>query len=543
MEPAAATIFLVVDGARSQALTRAWERFDDPSVAVVALHYRPSTDVALVGVTLRAGADRGRWIGRVVASGVAVIDPARMNPGDRNAFFATYLASYEAVATACGGVAEAMTALRARTATPKPGARGTGPERAIREPSAPVPPVDGPAGPPADVQPPALPPIPAAGAPATERGFGVPRLPRASSPEIPLLPPLGAAAEELPHEERQRAPTVSLRGVRDTEPIPPGPTEPGEPHAVGARYLRGGRWAPARLRSLSARGAYLVTGAPPRIGDHVHVALDLDEHSALVRGVVYHVTTARDATSTGSSGFAVRFAPDPSPARTRLLELLQAARSRGVVIKPPPPRASVRFPVRWPVELRGVHPSHVDALDVSAGGLFLGAPHLVLGAAVAVSVPVDVGDPAIELAARVVRTVSPAMAAARGLSPGAGLTIVEVADGDRVRWTRFLARIERRATRTVLVGASMPRLEAISRALADAGYAVAPCTDPGTLIRLADTGALPDAAVIDTSLLEQGVEAGWLEQMFTARQVPCITVRGEAHRARLVVDRLLAVSC
>jgi hypothetical protein len=311
---------------------------------------------------------------------------------------------------------------------------------------------------------------------------------------------------------------------------------------VGARFLRGGQWSPARLRSLSARGAYLVTGAPPRISDVVHVALDLDDRSALVRGVVYHVTTARDATTTGSSGFAVRFASDASPARSRLLELLQEARNRGVVIKPPPPRASMRFPMRWPIELHGAHPSHVDALDVSSGGLFVNAPLLAIGSRLAITIPVDVGDPPIELSATVVRTVTTSAALARGLSPGAGLAISDVSEGDGVRWQRFLSRVERRATRTVLVGASMPRLEAITRALADAGYAVAPCTDPGTLIRLADAGSLPDAAVIDCSMLEQGVEAGWLEQMFTARQVPCITVRGEAHRTRLVVDRLLAVA-
>jgi hypothetical protein len=48
--------------------------------------------------------------------------------------------------------------------------------------------------------------------------------------------------------------------------------------------------------------------------------------------------------------------------------------------------------------------------------------------------------------------------------------------------------------------------------LADAGYAVAPCADPGSLIRAAERGALPDAAVIDDSLLAQGVAEGWLEQ-------------------------------
>lgn len=579
-------IFLVVDGARSQALTRAWERFDDASVAQVELYFRPSTDVALVGVSLRPGSDRGRWIGRVVASGVAVIDPVRMNEGDRRAFFASYLASYEPIARECTGVAEAMTALRARTAQPKAGARGTGPERAIVE-EPPAPRAGGTAGfasPDGDV-PPALPPIPPAGR-KTERGLGAlrfpdepPSVPAATPPAppagvwsesaapdgrvtpeppapragvsagfasldghvTPALPPISAASEELP---RQRAPTVSLRGGnRDTEPIPPrAPSEPSEPQVVGVRFLRGGHWSPARLRSLSARGAYLVTGAPPRIGDAVHVALDLADRTALVRGTVYHVTTARDATTTGSSGFAVRFASDATPARSRLLELLQEARNRGVVIKPPPPRASMRFPVRWPVELRAAHPSHVDALDVSSGGLFVNAPTLAVGTRLAITIPVDVGDPPIELTAAVVRVVSASVASARGLAPGAGLAIVDLSEGDGVRWSRFLVRVERRATRTVLVGASMPRLEAITRALADAGYAVAPCTDPGSLIRLADTGALPDAAVIDASMLDQGVEAGWLEQMFTARQVPCITVRGEAQRTRLVVDRLLAVA-
>jgi len=541
----ASAIFLVVDGARSQALTRAWERFDDPSIAQVELYFRPSTDVALVGVSLRPGSDRGRWIGRVVASGVAVIDPIRMGEGDRRAFYASYLASYEVVAVDCTGVAEAMTALRARTSTPKAGARGTGPALSIESPvaigtasearrPAPVTAVD------PLREPPALPPTPRVGVRLTEMGLGRPRRPSLPPSAPPSVGPGAAAVEGAP---RARAATVSLRGGRDTEPMPPrASSDAGAAHAVGVRFLRGGHWSPARLRSLSARGAYLVTGAPPRIGDVVHVALDLDERSALVRGSVYHVTTARDATTTGSSGFAVRFSSDGSPARAKLIELLQEARRRGVVIKPPPPRASMRFPMRWPVELGGGPARHVDALDVSSGGLFVGAPQLAIGARLAVTIPVDVGDPAIELQARVVRVITTAEAAARGLSPGAGLAVLDLSESDGVRWQRFLARVERRTTRTVLVGASMPRLEAITRALADAGYAVAPCTDPGTLIRLADAGTLPDAAVIDASMLEQGVEAGWLEQMFTARQVPCITVRGEAHRARLVVDRLLAVA-
>lgn len=532
-------VYLVVDNARSQALTRAWDRFDDPSVAAVDLYFRASTDVALVAVHLQHGRDRGRWIGQVVASGVAVIDPARMGDGDRRAFFATYLQSYEVVARGCRGLAGAMTALRSHAA--KPNARGTGPSPAIRD--QPTPSTRPRLG--SEPEPPALPPIPAAGRGAATRattlGMGALKRPATDGDE----------------SASTRAPTVEYRG-RDTEPLPPpslgkptrasgtgepaAPTERDPGPSVAVRFLRGGTWSHARLRSLSARGAYLVTGAPPRLHDEVHVALELAELSAVVRGNVYHVTTARDAAETGSSGFAVRFPVEAGPMRDRLLDLLHRARAEGVVIKPPPSRHSVRFPVRWPVELRGPRGTYGDALDVSLGGLFI-CPQTPLGDDIVTAVvPIDVGDPPIELKARVARAITNADASVRGLTAGYGLEIVDMSEGDRVRWSRFLARVERRAARTVLVGAAPRRLEAIARALTDAGYAVTSSADAGALVRLADGPQLPDVAVIDDSLLEQGVSAAWLEQMFTERQVPCITVRGDATRARLVVDRLLAVA-
>ena len=57
------------------------------------------------------------------------------------------------------------------------------------------------------------------------------------------------------------------------------------------------RITPVRVVTSSMRGAYLVTGAPPRVNDEVHVALDFAELSTLMCGSVYHVTTARDAAS------------------------------------------------------------------------------------------------------------------------------------------------------------------------------------------------------------------------------------------------------
>lgn len=513
MESSPSEIYLVVDNARSQALTRNWERFDDASIASVDVYFRATTGVALVAVHLRSSRDRGRWIGHVVASGVAVIDPARMGDGDRRAFFASYLQCYDLVCSGCPRIVGAMTALRSHTA--KPNARGTGPTQALADDGATE----------AEAEPAPLPPIPHV-------------RPRREPRDQMRGTALGLGALRAPDES---SPGGAYRG-RDTEPIAPPAAPATTQPTVQVRFLRGGSWSAARLRSLSARGAYLVTGAPPRLADDVHVALELGELSVIVRGSVYHVTTARDAAETGSSGFAVRFPGEPGPVRDRLVELLQEARTRGVIIRPPPSRHAVRFPVRWPVELRGHDGTYGDVLDVSLGGLFIAPQAPLRDHMVTAVVPIDVGDPPIELRARVARAVTSADASARGLTAGYGLEIVDMSEGDRVRWSRFLTRVERRSGKSVLVGAAPRRLEQIGRALADAGYAVTSSADPGALVRLADGPQLPDVAVIDESLLDQGVSAAWLEQMFTQRQVPCITIRGEALRARMVVDRLLAVA-
>jgi hypothetical protein len=161
-------IFLVVDSAKSQAVARAWERFDSAAVLEVALFYRPSTDVALVAVHLVPGDARGRWIGEVVASGLAVIDPGRMGEGDRKAFFASYLGAYQRLGEPQAGVAAAMVIL-APSVRGKAAARGTGPARALAE----VPSRR------AASEPPPLPPLPPRGDPtrSTSRGLGAVREP------------------------------------------------------------------------------------------------------------------------------------------------------------------------------------------------------------------------------------------------------------------------------------------------------------------------------------------------------------------------------
>jgi len=327
-----------------------------------------------------------------------------------------------------------------------------------------------------------------------------------------------------------------------TEPYMPSLQSRHEASSIDVRYLRSGRWAPARLRALSLKGAYLITAAFPRVGDHVHIALGLGDLGALVRGVVFHVTTAADIASTGTSGFAVRFDLDDA-ARAQLSTLLHRARARGVTITPPPPRGSVRLPVQWPVKLatqRGAVKG--DALDVSRGGMFVHAMRaLDLEQPVSFSAVLDDGSAPISGRARVVREINEADAARRGLRPGFGLSIQEMGDADIERWNQFLARVQRRGEHRILVGASPARLAEVTAGLTGAGYAVVGGTDPGTLVQLSDAESRPpDVAVIDATLLE-GSEPNWLETLFSARKVPCVTLRGDARRARVVVDRLLAV--
>ena len=93
----------------------------------------------------------------------------------------------------------------------------------------------------------------------------------------------------------------------------------------------------------------------------------------------------------------------------------------------------------------------------------------------------------------------------------------------------------------VFIGASPVRLAVLQSGLAPAGYVVTGSPEPRALARLASTEARPvDAALID---------AGWLatarvtqvDQLLLAHRIPSLRVHGDAKRARIEVDRLLAV--
>jgi hypothetical protein len=95
----------------------------------------------------------------------------------------------------------------------------------------------------------------------------------------------------------------------------------------------------------------------------------------------------------------------------------------------------------------------------------------------------------------------------------------------------------------VLIGASPARLAELQAALAGAGYAVMGGTDPGALVQLANADSRPvDAALIDSTWLGVGASASWVESLFSARDVPCVTVNGDVRRARSAIDRLLQVT-
>lgn len=311
---------------------------------------------------------------------------------------------------------------------------------------------------------------------------------------------------------------------------------------IHARYLRGGRWVPIRIGALSLKGAALMTGALPRLHDHVDVALSFGSHRALVRGAVGKVSTMREAAATGAAGFSIDFELD-SASRRQLTELLTAARAANVTIKPPPPRATRRFPVEWPVCIgtpRGA--IKADALDVSAGGMFV-RPALPLQRESVVSFSAvldDEGGP-VGGRARVVRHINETLAKSCGIPEGYGLGIVDMAEAERLRWLAFLARIERRADKRVLVGASATRLSELQSGLEACGYVVTGGTDPGAIVQLARGERPVDVALFDAGWLSDGAAASWVENLFTARNVPFVTMQGDARRARMAIDRMLEV--
>lgn len=312
---------------------------------------------------------------------------------------------------------------------------------------------------------------------------------------------------------------------------------------IFARYLRSGRWIPIRIGALSLRGATLMSGALPRVEDHVDVALAFGEHRALVRGPVQKVSTPDEIEQSGTASFSAAFVLDEK-SRRNLTALLTAARAAAVTIKPPPARASRRFPVEWSVTLgtqRG--PVRTAALDVSRDGLFVRGTHtLAIDANIRFSVGVDDGGSPVTGRARVMRCLEEADGRYFGVPPGYGLSIVELNDIDRERWIAFLARIEKRADKRVLLGAAPARLGELQGALAAAGYAVVAATGPEALMQLASQERQANACVIDALWSPPPPATTWGQALFPGRPIPCVAFRGDPRRARVAIDKALAIA-
>lgn len=528
-----------------------------PALTTATVHYDPTMDQALIGLRYDSIAIGENGLGFLVElallAEIGMVQPAELSEGDRGRFVGERLARCTIQITEQRHVTSALTEL----------------VRRIREARASRPPATLP------VAAPLLLPLPAP-------------LPRASSPVPPPLPP--GALRRLPRGDTSDPHLlVQAKGTRDnlgsSRAIGSGRMAPvSEPRAVSpnviarssvhraetvemppddvtrrvaesvspvptgaviyARYLRSGRWMPIRIGALSLKGAALLAGALPRVNDHVDVALSFGGHRALVRGNVGKVSTTDEVATSGASTFSVDFKLDDA-SRRQLTSLLTAARDARITIKPPPPRAARRFPVEWPVGLgtpRGV--VRAEALDVSREGLFVRPLHsLSLQTLVTFTAVLDDGEPAAAGRARVIRHISETEARECALSPGYGLRITDMAELDRERWLGFLGRIEKRAQHRILIGASPARLAELQSTLAAAGYAVTGGTDPGALVQLASAEARPvDAALIDAGWLAPSRSGEWVESLFSARNVPCVTLHGDPKRARAAVDKLLEVT-
>jgi len=548
--------YLLVDQPRQRlghwsAALAALDSPEAPPLASVFVLYDPTTDQALINLrydALALGDDRLAFVIEVaLLAEIGMIQPAELSDGERRRFLTERLArctmQLQSSRSAVGGLVELVRRLRDRRNVSKP-------------PFEPV-------STRGDTSDPVL-LVTAKGTrnniqqlePALER-FPRPTSPhrhvvsRVSRAETVAAPDLEASINEF-DEPQPTAPARYVQLARAQSPkievVPPdeSSTAPlgSEDKTIYARYLRSGKWVPIRIGALSLKGAALMTNALPRLHDHVDVSLSFSGHRALVRVAVGKVSSMSEAAATGASTFSVAFELDTA-ARRQLTALLTAAREQRVTIKPPPARATRRFVVEWPVCLGTMRGAiKADALDISTTGMFVRpVVALSLDTVLNFSAVLDDGGGPVVGRAKVVRQLSEVEAVSVGLAPGFGLSVVEMSAADELRWHAFIARIERRAAKRVLVGASPQRLGELQSVLAAAGYAVMGGTDPGALVQLASSDVRPvDAALIDASWLDTGTAAAWIESLFSVRNVPCITVHGDSRRARGQVDQVLAVA-
>jgi hypothetical protein len=474
-----------------------------PPLATIAAYYDPAADQALLALRydeLALGPTRLSFVVEVaLLAEIGMIQPAELSEGDRRRFLGERLARCTMHVADQRSVVGALTELvrRIRESRPKAAHASLVPRRPPSDP----------------------PPDPSA----------------KSTRDLLRIDPPRQRMDTV-----QMSPAESLRLAAQTTDPPEIDEQP--TGIIYARYLRSGRWVPVRIGALSLKGAALMSGVLPRLHDHVDIALSFGTYRALVRGPVRKVSTREETALTGTATFSVVFELDDN-ARRQLTALLTAARAEKITIKPPPPRTTRRFPVDWPICLgtpRGA--VRGEALDVSRDGMFVRpAVPITLDSTVSFSITLDDDSQPVSGRARIVRQILDSEARACGLQPGYGLNILDMVAGDRERWQQFCARIEKRAEKRVLVGAAPERLTELQSTLAACGYAVSGGADPGALVQLAGAERPVDAVLLDGGWLARGKAETWIESLFSSRNVPCITMHGDAQRGRIAIDKLLSV--
>jgi hypothetical protein len=500
-----------------------------PTLAAVIAYYDQSTDQGLLNLQYSRDVldETGRQylMNVAILAEVGMVQPAELSEGERVRFLSSRLSRCTIRVTSAQTAVGALTELVKRIKS----------ERAPQAAKPPPPPVSA-RGTRDNLAKLANEASAALNAPGVSRDL-VPRTNRHATARMPDDVATELSAKMLDDDDDRLTRPMGMAAISDLSAKARGP------QMIYVRYLRGGRWVSARVGALSLKGAALLTGALPRTHDRVDVELTFGVHRARVRGTVAKVSTMREASQTGASTFTVSFLLDDT-AKADLTALLLAARDAKIVIKPPPPRATRRFPVEWQIVLgttRGMNKA--IALDVSTGGMFVrpSAP-LQLEDVVSFSVTLDDGSAQISGRARVVRRIGEAEANETGLDAGYGLELSDMSEADRMRWLGFLARIERRAEKRVLIGAEPARLAELQAGLASLGYTVVGGTDPGALVQLANAEMRPaDAVLIDAGWLQNEASTAIVEKLMAARNVPCVTMNGEVKRARQAIDRLLDV--
>lgn len=527
-------LFLILEPfcSRLDELLGALEPLGKPNPSLLAsssIYYRPDTDVALLSLRVPDAEREGggeAWLRDFAkAAGLPLLEPARLADGDRRRFYDTYLEGYPIRTGGALGARSSALALARRLGL-EPSEAGEAPAAAESSGE-----LVWPAQPLAarTAQGPTEPPREGRRAPV---GSGARERP-AASPRGK-----GRASDRLRTIPGWRDAGGSVSGALP-EPAGPAAERPAEGAAILARYLRGDEWVPARLRALSLRGAHLATEALPRSGDTLPIALAFGDAGAVVRGRVVE-TTARGESP---RGFRVAFSSEESAAFQKLTALLRKARDAGLSLEPPPPRTAARYPLRWPtrVAFRGGK-AVVSALDISEGGLFFATQTALEGDNMAFHLPLERDKQPVVGRARVVRSVSAAMAQGRGLAPGYGVEIVDLADSDRQRYQGFVSRVSHRVDRRVVVAAEPDRAGELTELLSAVGYAVTSCADADWLELLPNVAPQPpDAVVIDSALRTPAIAD--LKRRLGEQKTPYIAAGPDiTKRLRARVDRALGIA-